>query len=100
MRRFAATGDCAPAWLAATSTHIDVAAPNPATSDPDALTAPSTNQRDARTDRGHRDCRNRCTAVAPSDVENKAPKPTPAASRSASMTPATPSAAMHHSGAE
>ena len=91
--RLTATGACAPAWLAATSTHIEAAAPMAASvtaarfapvGATDAAITASPVAAIAAT---------RSIAVVPNDVENNELKPTPAASRCASTTPAMPSVA-------
>ena len=92
--RLTATGACAPAWLAATSTHIDAAAPMPASGDARTVAAVA-RRRGERPRSRRRPSAQRSAGSPPSPTTSRTPTPrlTPAASRSASTTPATPSAA-------
>ena len=94
--RLAAIGGCAPAWLEATSTHIEAVAAIPAAATPAFRMRAGRRQATPTASPVTTIATIRSIAVVPSDVARSALRLILAASRCASMMPATPRAPMTH----
>ncbi len=95
-RRFTTTGACAPAWLAATSTHIEAAAPAAVAATPTRRTAPEPATATATATPVATTATTRSTAAIPSDEPKSPVRVSPAASRCASTIPKPPRAQAAH----